>query len=93
MANGDKRTKLFVAVTKNLKTMIGRNKNEVKNQIVKRGIAKHNVVLFRFRRLSDKQNNADLKMLGRPKFKLKPIHFRILEKTYTNFLENPDQFS
>jgi len=83
-SDGNGKTEFFGAVGKNQKVIIGRSKNEVKSQITDRGIAKHNVVLFKWWPQGEKKIRK--KLIGKPRFNLTHAHHAVAVNTCLDFL-------
>ena len=77
----------FGAVSKNCKTVIvERSKGAVKSKIAQRGVAKHNMAMFKCH--PDNNNTVRKELLNRPRFKLTHQHHTALMDASLNFLQN-----
>jgi hypothetical protein len=86
--------KVFVAITKKMKTLTGKSKNSVKNQIRERGILKKNVVLFKccFVTNGNGEKEFQYKKICSQNFRLSPAHYKILKQEFENFLRKEFHF-
>ena len=84
--NGNEKREFFGAVTKNFRAFVAESKREVRDQIAKRGIAKHNFVLFLC--WSDGNGKVREKAIMKPRFRVTRAHYRVLETACVNFLAN-----
>jgi len=84
--NSNEEREFFGAVTKSFKALIAKSKKEVKDQIAKRGIAKHNFVLFLC--WSDGNGKVREKAIMKPRFRVTRAHYVALETACVGFLAN-----